>query len=258
MSSYRIRSLALALLIAGAAAALIAVYISSYRSHVETGANLVQVYVAARDIPEGTLGTDVRLRSEQIPRRNVVAGAIAKPKEIANQITGQPIVSGEQITTRQFRPPAEQGVLARISGRVRAMVVPGDGNQLLAGTLEAGHRVDVLANLKFKVTPASGAGGDRSRVATRLILTNVPVLRAPEQGEGVGQSYSVMLALTGAQAQKLFFAMKNGDWWLILRPVAKPKDARRSVETIESELGDGLSVRDAYRLTGGGNINGNG
>jgi hypothetical protein len=50
----------------------------------------------------------------------------------------------------------------------------------------------------------------------------------------------VILAVTDAQAQKLFFVVKNGDWSLQLRPVLHAADSPGSVETIESVLGDGL------------------
>ena len=62
---------------------------------------------------------------------------------------------------------------------------------------------------------------------------------------------SITLALSDSQAQKLLFAMNNGEWWLMLRPVAKPANSPESVETIESILGDGLGQAGINQLTSG-------
>jgi hypothetical protein len=48
--------------------------------------------------------------------------------------------------------------------------------------------------------------------------------------------------------------MKNGEWTLALRPVAKPNDSPESVETLESILGDGLRLNQILQLTGGGSL----
>ena len=50
----------------------------------------------------------------------------------------------------------------------------------------------------------------------------------------------ITLRLTDGQSQKLIFAIKNGDWWLVLRPVARPDESPASVETIDSVLAGGL------------------
>ena len=57
---------------------------------------------------------------------------------------------------------------------------------------------------------------------------------------GGNKASSITLALTDSQTQKLMFADKNGTWWLVLRPVARPADSLESVETIESILEGGL------------------
>jgi hypothetical protein len=54
-----------------------------------------------------------------------------------------------------------------------------------------------------------------------------------------------MLALTDAQAQKLFWIMKNGEWSLELRPTDDPADSPESFESSRSLLRDGLAGRTA-------------
>src|SRR5207253_7335897 len=137
---------------------------------------LVPVYVAVNDIPEGTEGASATgsrlLRKETVLRRNVIDGAISDPTQIASLSTAQTILAGEQITVRQFHSAAQQGALANISGNLRAITIPGNNYQLLAGIVAVGDHVDMIANVKYSVR---GAG---LRVATRTILRNLLVISA--------------------------------------------------------------------------------
>jgi Flp pilus assembly protein CpaB len=254
LSRYRLRNTLVAVGLALVGVLLVLLYVVSYRKDVQHGAGLVKVLVAARDIPEGTSGTAVAgggyLQKQTVLRRNVVAGAISSTDQIASLAAGSTIFAGEQVTVRQFRPVEEQGVLASISGNQRAMTIPGQQNQLLSGIVKDGDHVDVLVNVHYVIHPPAGSVnvGDLSRVATRIILRNILVLRSPSDSAGGG---SITLALTDTQSQKLLFAIRNGDWWLVLRPVARPADSPESVETISAMLGDGLGPKALDDLTGG-------
>lgn len=253
LSRYRLRNTLVAAGLALVGVLLVLLYVSGYRNHVLRGADLVPVFVAARDIPQGTTGADVAgggyLQRQSVLRRNVVAGAISKTDQIGALAASTTIVAGEQVTVRQFQPVAQQGVLAGISGNQRAMTVPGDPNQLLSGTVKDGDRVDVLVNFRYGINPPAGAAGtgSLSRVVARIIIRNLLVLRAPTSSSGG----SITLALTDTQSQKLLFAVKNGAWWLVLRPVARPADSPESIETIEDLLSDGLGPKALQQLTGG-------
>jgi len=262
LSRYRFRNTFIAIALAILGALLVLLYVSSYRSDVQNGAGTVDVFVASKDIPEGTDGATVAgsyLKKQSVLKRNVVRGAITSTTQITNQATSQQILEGEQVTTRQFHSAAEQGVLANISGNLRAMTVPGDENTLLAGVVNDGDYVDVAANVNYTIRQSgSNGGGDLRRVASRIILRDLLVLRAPSGGSssssndiGTAQQSSITLALTDFQAQKLLFALKNGSFWLLLRPVAKPADPPASVETIESILSDGLGNKGIEQLTSG-------
>jgi Flp pilus assembly protein CpaB len=246
LSRYRLRNTVVAVALALVGVLLVLLYVTGYRKDVQRGADLVPVFVAARDIPEGTSGTALAgagyLKRESVLRRNVVAGAISSVDQVASLAAGAPIVAGEQISVRQFHPVAQQGVLASISGNQRAMTIPGDPNQLLNGIVKDGDRVDVLVNVRYTV---NRPGGSLSRVATRIVLRDLLVLRAPTDGS------AITLAVTDTQAEKLLFVLKNGQWWLVLRPVARPADSPESVETITAMLADGLGPKALDELTGG-------
>jgi Flp pilus assembly protein CpaB len=251
--SFRARNSALALGLALIAALFITMLAKKGGHGGSTlGKQIASVFVATRDIPVGTPGTDLggRVRTEAVRRDDVVPGAISNRNQVASLVSTERIYAGEQISTRRFQPRAEQGLRGQISGNQRAIAVAGDPNQLLVGTLQQGDHVDVVGNIKYKLvnfrkTRNTGNEASQDLVATRVVLRNLKVLRAPETPPGASKlsgtpQYRVILALTDNQAQKLFYVMENGDWSLQLRPGIGAADSPESVETTGSILSDGL------------------
>jgi Flp pilus assembly protein CpaB len=162
------------------------------------------------------------------------------PSDVTEDVVTEKIYAGEQVTTLRFRAPTNAGVRAPLTGNLRAIQVPGDEHQLLEGTLKEGDRVDVVGSWNY---PES-ATNHYSRTILRdiLVLRGVVNAQVSEKiTEGEAPAKSVMLALTDAQAQKLFWVMKNGEWSLELRPTDDPADSPESAESAKTLLGDGLS-----------------
>jgi Flp pilus assembly protein CpaB len=250
--TYRARNILIAVALAVLAALLVGVYVTSYKHNVNQQHKTVKVLVAVEDIPIGTSGLEIRkngmLAVREVARQTVVPGAFVRPSQLIGLVATQRILQGEQVIEGRFGPVAAAGIRSELTGNRRAIQIAGDQNQLLAGTLQAGDRVDVVASLKYKVrdTAAGSGGADVERVASRVALRGLEVLKTSGAAEGGAkltagsQDEWVILAVTDAQAQKLFFVVKNGDWSLQLRPVLHAADSPGSVETIESVLGDGL------------------
>ena len=252
--TYRLRNIVIAVTLALVAALLTSFYVTNYQRNVQKDETNVEVFVAAKDIPAGTSGADAArkgmLERSEIVRRNVVPGAISNPSQLEELVATQPILAGEQVTTRRFATPAERGVRAQLKGTMRAVQVPGDQHQLLAGTLRAGDRIDVVASVK--VNP------DVDIYATRIVLRDIEVLKAPSnattdvQLTATGGSLSTLLAVTDTQVQKLFHVMKHGDWSLQLRPPLNANDSPESVAWVSTILADGLRGRQLEQLQAGG------
>ena len=248
--TYRVRNIAIAVALAVVAALLTTFYVTNYKKSVQSGEASVTVYVAARDIPIGTAGSDVVdrkwIRSEQIDRRNVVPGAISDPTQIEDFSAAQALYAGEQVSTSRFRPLQEQGIHGQLKGNVRALQLPGDEHQLLVGTLKRGDRVDVVGSWEFPE-------GTQIHVS-RVVLRDVLVLRAANEGKvqskiasGANLPYNAILAVTDRQALKLFWLSQNGDWTLQLRGVADVADSPEALDTSASLLQDGLNKAQLRR-----------
>jgi Flp pilus assembly protein CpaB len=266
--TYRLRNILIALGLAILAALLTTFYVANYKRHVQRQHVTVSVVVAAKDIPVGMPGDEILkghyLTTQSVERTAVVPGALSDPNQVANQVATQPIYGGEQVTARRFGAKEAMGIRGQITDVYRAYQLPGDGNQLLAGTLQAGDHVDILANIKYKANATiykNLTGGeapvgtiiDRDMVATRIVLRDVKVLQVAGAGGKApigssGPSNWVMLALTDSQTQKMLWLQQNASWWFVLRPIIHDADSPSTVETIDSVLGDGLKFNEWIRL----------
>jgi pilus assembly protein CpaB len=251
----RLRNLALPLGLAVLAAILVGFYVVSYRKSVTHGAGLVKVLVASRDIPAGTEGSSIAaggyLKTQTVPRRAVVPGAVTSAGPLTSLVAGGEIYKGQQISLRQFAPESQGGIFAKFSGNQRVVVVPGDANQLLAGTLSEGDRVDVVATTKYSTPPAGSSTGSLPRATSRVILRNLLVLKAPDgsKGPSVGGQVteSATLVMTDREAQTMSWAMKQATWFFALRPTNQPSNSGTSLETLFSFLSRGLPASTAPR-----------
>jgi len=257
--TYRMRNILIAVGLAVVAALLTVFYVSNYKSSVRSDSETVRVLVAARDIPLGTLGSDVigehMLSTQEIPRKAIVAGTISKPEDVQGLIATQPIYIGEQVTARRFGPIAEAGVRTQLKGTYRAIQFKGNPSQILTGVIKAGDHVDVVASIKF---PSE----DSQKHFSKVVLQDVLVLRVsgdtnsqasvvdPNGGDGW-----IMLRLTDAQSQKMYFVYANDDWWLALRPGLNDANspAPSLIDDSVSILNAGLGGKHAPkgRLNGG-------
>jgi Flp pilus assembly protein CpaB len=266
--TYRVKNITIAVALALVAALLTIFYTTNYQRDVRKDETNVPVWVATRDIPAGTSGADAQqksmLKKSEVVRRSVVPGAISNPDQVADLVTAQPIYAGEQVSTRRFSTPSQRGIQAQLVGVQRAIDIPGDKYQLLAGTVRVGDKVDLVATF--------GVGGSNGVPVTRIVLRDIEVLRAP--GGGTGDSskisadngdLSVMLKVTDTQVQKLHWVFTAATkWHLELRPGTDAADSPENVESWYSVLREGVRQKqlgdagvDGIPAVGEGNDNAN-
>ncbi len=254
--NYRVKNIGIAVALAALAAILTSVYVVNYKRHVQHGEDSVTVLVAARDIPSGTSGADIidqkMLKKETVPRKAVVAGAISSPDDLSQYIATQDVYEGEQVSTRRFAPPKEQGIRAEIKGTQRAYELEGDGHQLLAGTLKEGDHVDIVGT--WETTPPNTTGVAQKITVSRVVVRDLLVLTPPDPGAaGTAVTSSqntafVQLRATDAQTQKIIWIQKNsvdqGDGWhLALRPPNGSLDSSNTVQDDHTMQFDGPGRR---------------
>ena len=240
--TYRLRNIAIAVALAVLAAMIVSFYVKQQKEDLQRGQTLTTVYVAKDDIPVGTSGSEIAglVQAVEVPKDAVAPAAIARPEDLEGKVSTEAIYANEQVSLLRFSDPTEQGIRARLSGTLRAVQLPGDEHQLLAGTLKDGDRVDVVG---YWQAPDTGQAPHYSRTVLRDILVlqaPVPATDAKRLSADSGDLYA-MLALTDAQEQKLFYIAKNGEWTLELRPTKDPADSPESAETATTLLVDGVA-----------------
>jgi len=254
--NYRVKNIGIAVALAALAAILTSVYVVNYKRHVQHGEDKVTVLVAARDIPAGTSGAEIidqkMLKEQTVPRKAIVAGAISSPDQLSQYIATQDVFEGEQVSTRRFSPPREQGIRAQIKGTQRAYQVEGDQHQLLAGTLKAGDHVDVAAS--WEVTTPGDNNSDKTTTVSRVVLRNLLVLTAADEGAASSavtasqQTAFVQLRMTDFQTKKMIWIQKNSvdsgeGWHLTLRPPNGSLDSTNTVDDSRTLEFDGPGRR---------------
>ncbi len=236
--NYRTRNIVIALALAAAAVLLTVIYVTSAKDDEVAGKQQVTVWVAQRDFPVGTTGSKIAasLHKEVVPQKAAAPQFVSNPNQIKGLLSTQPIYAGEQLTELRFATPKEQGIRTELKGKLRAVSVAGDANQLLVGTLQAGDRVDVVAVFK--------RNGMETDAESSVVLRNIRVLATSDGDDGTevtaetGKN-SAVLALTDAQAQRFELTDNTAEWTLALRPVKKPKDSARTVDTVNTVLAGG-------------------
>ena len=246
--TYRLRNIAIAVALAVLAAMMTSFYVKQQKQDIQEGQVLTTVWVAKSDIPAGSVGDDIagQLESTEVAKSSVTPGAIVQPEDLTGKVSSEPIYAGEQVSLLRFSTQEEQGIRAQISGNLRAVQIPGDANQLLVGTLTAGDHVDIVGSWELT--------GVENQKVSRVVLRDILVLEAPEastESQRVTQQsgdQAIMLAVTDAQAQKLFWIFTNGDWSLSLRPTTDAADSPEGFEWSGTVLADGLTRAQLRRL----------
>lgn len=235
--SYRKRNIALASGLAVLAVVFMLIYTSKSESSGKVGKQLVGVLVAARDIPVGTPGSALQgdaLVRKPVPRSAVVPGSITARSQVRGEVAVEETLAGEQVIARRFGPIAAQGVRSRIHRLERVVQLAGDANQVLDGTLKAGDRVDVVGSWALGGGTCTACNVSRTIVRGALVLGTSADLAS--SGSGSSTSVPVQLRLTDAQAQRVFWMVKNGQWWLALRPVVDARSGSHGYDTSTSIL----------------------
>ena len=93
-----------------------------------------------------------------------------------------------------------------------------------------------------------------SQNVARVILRDILVLQAPEVEDPSGRvtsrqgDESIVLAVTDAQAEKLWWIFTTGDWSLSLRPTTDAADSPEGFEWSGTVLADGMTRAQLRKL----------
>jgi Flp pilus assembly protein CpaB len=230
------------------AAAILILAMQRFRHSVSAESNPETVLVASGLIQKGTSGDAIAsgqmFKPTSIVAKQVSAGAIIDTSQLHGKIAAADILPGQQLTAADF--VAKSGLTSELAPDERAVTITDDSARGMVGQVQTGDRVDVYADLE---------GNGKSKSILVLLMTNVPVLKAPTSASGVGlgasspqnQDSNVTLKVNDAQAGELAFAADNGKVWLSLRPANANANPPTGPVTEQSVIADSVA-----RSAGGG------
>jgi Flp pilus assembly protein CpaB len=194
---------------------LLLVYISRYRSSLNSSAEPITVLVAKRFIHTGTSGTVIGTQDlfqiTRIRRSQVSEGAVTDPAQIRDRVAVNDIYPSQQMTLADFSATTTNALPTKLTRTDRAISIPIDTTHGLVGQLQAGDHVDVYVGMNFNSKPI-----------IKLLKSNVEVLSVPAAAVGgLGSSSggsTATLKISTTLAPRIAYAADNGRLWLIMRP----------------------------------------
>lgn len=195
-------------------------YVRGVESRALDGTEPLQVLVAKDVITAGTTAADAANRGlfekRALPKVAVMDGAVSSLEALDGKAAIVDILKDEQIVASRFAAPDEaRGLLPIPEGR-QAMSVELALPPAVAGYVEPGDRVSIIANV------------DRPEPRAQFIIQDVPVLTVgrkdarnaeEKKGLGAGETRAIYtLAVTPPDAEKLAYAVLQGDVYFTLLP----------------------------------------
>lgn len=201
-----------------------AVLLIDYLSSLHATAAVVEtraVFIAARDIPARVALTDEYVREVQRPTNAVAADAIGSASDVAGKYSLISIPAGSVLTKSEISAGAAAALPTRLAIGMRAVSISIDRVKGVAGLIQPGDRVDVIA-----VPPR--VGNEIPQAAA--ILRGVLVLAMGNEVETASATPSpdnqdlttVTLALNPRQVDLLAAADLNTTLRLALRSPKEP------------------------------------
>ncbi|HEY4439281.1 MAG TPA: Flp pilus assembly protein CpaB [Candidatus Elarobacter sp.] len=213
-------------------AVLLVSYLTTLRSSAQT-ADMRTVYVASHDVPARALITDAFVASSVRPAAQVDPDAVVDRKEIVGKYSLITIPAGSVVTKSKIGPGGAFALPARLPIGMRAVSISIDKVKGVAGLIQPGDRVDVIA-VPPRVANETPRAAAILRGALVLAMGNEVETTTATPSPDNQNLTTVTLALTPSQVNLLAAADLNTTLRLALRP---PKEAIRAFPAEPLALG---------------------
>lgn len=224
------RGLAVGLAIALAAVATISLisYLRGVEGRALKGIESVHAFVAKEIIPSGTSGgtaiTKGLIGRELIPRKTLAIGSIRSLTEIKSRVASVTILKGEQILSARFKTSGAAKGLLNLPADRQALSVELELPPGVSGFVQPGDHISVIARLE-----KTGPTANPIDVHVKYLLQDIEVLAVGQrvvtsdknkgaQVEQDTRKVLLTLALTPGEAEKLAFALFDGELYFTLLP----------------------------------------
>ena len=205
-------------------------YVKGVEARTRSSEELVNAFVAKDFIPAGTSGENVisdgLVVREQVPRRLMPEGSVQSLDAIKDRVVSVDIYKGEQLFEGRFVLPTDSMGMVAIPEGQQAISVEVGAPPGVAGFVQPHARVSIIAQL------------EEPEPRAEFVLHNVQVLAVGPRGVDAAeaqvdstqleQKVLLTLAVTPDEAEKLAFAVSQGDIYFTLLPPESTTQANTS------------------------------
>ncbi len=213
-----------AVVVAALGATLVFLYVQGVGAKATAGQDMVQVLAATDVIHPGETAADAqsagKLALTDLPRDNVVPGALTSVDNVSNQVALQPIYTGEQVIAAKFGATAASSTGLTIPKNKVAVSIELTDPARVAGFVTPGSHVAVFVSLD----PSTGGSASQLQF-TRIVVPDVEVIGVGQTtvlsttttdttgGQTTAEIPKTILTLAVDQkdADKVIFASVNGE-----------------------------------------------
>jgi pilus assembly protein CpaB len=204
------------IVIAAAAGFLAWNYLSTI-SKSQTTAVMRSVLIATKDIQARSQITPAMLTTQTRPATSVDPDALSDPNSITNFIALTSIPSGAVLTKSRVGKPEEAPLPVRLKAGMRAVTIPIDSVRGVAGLIEPGDHVDVIAVMNRGYGSGSAVSTFLHDVLVLAMGTALEQQHNPQTTESPNAT-TATLAVSPKQAELLTLADSVAQLRLSLRP----------------------------------------
>jgi pilus assembly protein CpaB len=177
------------------------------------------VMIAKREIPPGR-----EITADDITTAKIDTSALpgqqffGRPEDLIGRTTLFPMSKGQTVVEQVLAPTGTRGGLtALIPQGMRAMTIEVNEFTGVAGMIQPGSRVDVIAVLRDEKNGQPAARTILQNIEVRAVGPNINPVQPAEGQPPRSPSANVTLILKPKEAQTMQLASQNGRPWLVLR-----------------------------------------
>ncbi|TFC77434.1 Flp pilus assembly protein CpaB [Cryobacterium cheniae] len=218
----------LAIVLAVVGTVVLTGYVNSADARAANGAEFVEVYLVAAEIPAGTEASAISdlITAKQIPTLAAVPGRVTKLSDLKGLVADTALMPGEQLLESRWVTPAERaasGDVALPEG-MQAVSIALPVEQVVGGTVKPGDTVGVVISATIKGTDGAEDTPISRQVFHKVLVTAVREGNKTPPAEGADaaaepfDAVMVTLARSTADIQKLVWGQEFGSVWLTIEP----------------------------------------
>jgi pilus assembly protein CpaB len=221
-------------------------YVNSAEERALAGSELVEILVAAQEIPASTPAASLadKVVTRLVPEEFVPGDAVRNLESLGEKVTLERVLEGEPIVERQFgeRSSVRPGGGGEIEEGLEIVTVALEPQRALGGQVTEGDLVGVIVSVEPDSGENSSIDGTGGEATTAMVLAGVPVTDVrggadPETGEA-SDLIMVSLQVDQPDAERVIFGAEFGRLWLTRQGEGlQPDDQKRTRTNIYSGLG---------------------